>query len=551
MRMPLQPENFENAITTGELQIRFVEIGYADAAVNFVEENKATIAAGARVAVLAAPILCPEAPMVAILLGAIARRLENGRLENGDIKAVVNEAVKNLPVPDEYKPFIEAAQKFVPDTITVDADSSEPGQIPNIVGLPDIENIFRLMLSTEEKNTLDLIKVSLTSMYQLLNELLKVVEERNRKECYTHMINCSDFARTADDNLDALDANSVINLVVKFLFANERTRATLRTTTDSINERFISKARVFIKYFFSIMESLSVEEIREALFNLKSNSTEVISQELLNMRTRLLRIQHEIANKEIDNAIDHIRDFTTRYLSPQRIRDSSIVQLIFLQRDGSYVLKPIRELIAKSILSPEQFNDEGHRDETLDEKLNSYIQGTENKLLATMNTVSLVSSQDARKEKAAMIGKFIFGVITLTGSISLFSAILARLIRGDYIESSSDGFGGSKVMIPLAVPFGTVFGVAALTASFTYRSVLDVTDNLYPGTSVVSFSIKNAALLFLTGFFVGIAFEYGPSWMEILGISTLIVSGTALTITNAIGLKKSLTITREAVAPNP
>jgi hypothetical protein len=106
-------------------------------------------------------------------------------------------------------------------------------------------------------------------------------------------------------------------------------------------------------------------------------------------------------------------------------------------------------------------------------------------------------------------------------------------------------------MIPLALPFGSVFGVAALTASFIYRSVLDVTDNLYPDTSVVSFSIKNAALLFLTGFFVGIAFEYGPSWMEILGITTLIVSGTALTITNAIGLKKSLTITREAVAPNP
>jgi hypothetical protein len=157
------------------------------------------------------------------------------------------------------------------------------------------------------------------------------------------------------------------------------------------------------------------------------------------MRTILLKIQHEIANKEIDKAIDDIKSFTTRYLNPKKIEDSSIVKLIFSQEDGRYVLEPIRELIAKSILSPDEYNDEGHRDETLDEKLNSYIQGTENKLLATMNTVSLVSSQDARKEKAAMIGKFIFGVITLTGSISLFSAILSRLVRGDYIENI--GFG--------------------------------------------------------------------------------------------------------------
>ena len=285
------------------------------------------------------------------------------------------------------------------------------------------------------------------------------------------------------------------------------------------------------------------------LFYLRSRFGD-IREEFLSLQNGLLAIQRDITRRRIDDAIVSIRNFCRRPFHPRTIGESTIVQLILLREEGGrYVLEPIRELIAKSILSPKEYNEEGKRDETLDEKLNSYIEGTENKLLATMNTVSLVSSQDARKEKAAMIGKFIFGVITLTGSISLFSAILSRLVRGDYIENI--GFGGSKVMIPLALPFGSVFGIAALTASFIYRSVLDVTDNLYPDTSVVSFSIKNAALLFLTGFFVGIAFEYGPSWMEILGITTLIVSGTALTITNAIGLKKSLTITREAVAPNP
>lgn len=456
--------------------------------------------------------------------------------------------VSNNNLAENVKYFVSLLKEFrIVETTTLCASIIEH----LLLLTPKLQNIFQYMTSAsphengginldEFNEHLEAVSIPLSNLLDTIfgplgqMHILRLIMEELRYQKEKHKIvrNILKSIMKIDD--DSLDSNLLSFLDV------------LDNVKIGITDEIMKSYQMQIENNNSLSKDAVLSYIKYRMipfFYLRSKYGD-ISKELLSLNSGFFKIQNDVANKRIHEAINDIKDFCNNPFKPKTLKESTIANLVLLKVDGRYVLEVVRGFISKSMLSDVEYNEEGKRDHHLDEKLNKLIQGTEEKLKATMDTVSLLSSQDARKEKAKMIAKFIFGVITLTGSISLFSAILSRLVRGDYIESSNDGFVGSRVMIPLALPFASVFGVASFTASFIYRSVIDITDNFYPDTPVLSFCFRNSILLFLLGFLIGIIFEYGAAWMEILGITTLIVSGTILTIHNAISLKKSLTVTK-------